>query len=49
MKKAKLDIQDFGTKYNSLIIIPSLQTKISGFDIPDLIYPYTFTVSITGR
>jgi len=31
-----------------LIIIPSLQTKLSGFDGNEFTYPYTFTVSITG-
>lgn len=47
--KAEINVQDFGTKYKSLIIIPSLQTKFSGFDGPDLIYPYSFTVSIAGQ
>ena len=47
--KAEINIQDFGTKYKSLIIIPSLQTKPSGIDGLDLLYPYTFTVSITGQ
>jgi len=47
-EKGEIEVQDFGIKYNSLIIIPSLQTKISGFDDSDLIYPYSFTVSITG-
>ena len=47
--KGELDITDFGVKYNSLIIIPSLQTKPSGIDGLDLLYPYTFTVSITGQ
>ena len=48
-EKGEINIQDFGTKYNSLIIDPSLQTKIFGFDGSDLIYPYSFTVSITGQ
>ncbi|MCX6722143.1 MAG: peptidoglycan-binding domain-containing protein [Candidatus Staskawiczbacteria bacterium] len=48
-EKGEINIKDFGTKYSSLIIIPSLQTKLSGFDDPDLIYPYSFTVSITGK
>ena len=47
--KAEINIQNFGTNYKSLIIIPSLQTKTSGFDNLDLIYPYTFTVSIAGQ
>ncbi len=47
-QKGEINIKDFGTKYNSLIIIPSLQTKVFGFDGSELTYPYTFTVSITG-
>jgi len=48
-EKGEINIQDFGTKYKSLILIPSLQTKTSEFDGLDLIYPYTFKVSITGQ
>ena len=48
-EKGEVNIKDFGTKYNSLIIVPSLQTKTSGFDGLDFIYPYSFTVSITGK
>lgn len=48
-EKGEINIQDFGTKYKSLIIVPSLQTKVSGFDGLDFIYPYTFTVSIAGQ
>jgi len=47
--KGEINIKDFGTKYKFLIVIPSLQTKISGFDGLDLIYPYTITVSIVGQ
>jgi len=47
--KGEINIQDFGTNYKSLVVIPSLQTKLSGFDDSDLIYPYSFTVSITGK
>ena len=47
--KAEIDIQNFGTNYKSLIIIPSLQNKISGFDNGDLLYPYSFTVSVQGQ
>ena len=46
-QKGQITISDFGTKYNSLIIIPSLQTKLSGFDGLETTYPYTFTVSIS--
>ncbi len=45
-QKGEIDIKDFGSKYNSLIIIPSLQSKFSGFDGLELTYPYTFTASI---
>jgi len=48
-QKGEIFIQDFNSKVSSLIIIPSLQTKISGFDGPDPTYPYTFTVSILER
>lgn len=47
-EKGKIDISNFGTQYNSLIIIPSLQTKISGLNGSEVAYPYTFTVSITS-
>jgi len=48
-EKGEISIQNFGTDYKSLIIIPSLQTKLSGFDGLDITYPYSFTVSITGK
>ena len=47
--KGEVNIQDFGTSYKSLVIIPSLQSKLSGFENSDLIYPYSFTVSIVGK
>ena len=47
-EKGQINVKDFGSKYNSLVIIPSLQSKISGFDGAEFTYPYTFTVSITG-
>jgi len=47
--KGGINIQDFGTNFKSLIIIPSLQTKLSGFDDLDFTYPYNFTVSIIGN
>jgi peptidoglycan hydrolase-like protein with peptidoglycan-binding domain len=47
--KGEVSIQDFGTNYKSLIIIPSLQTKISGFDGVDFIYPYSINISVTGK
>ena len=38
-------ISDFGSKNVSLTIIPSLQTKITGFDGLDPTYSYSFTIS----
>lgn len=46
--KAHLDIADFGSKYNSLVIIPSLEAQFQGFDTLEISYPYTFTVAISG-
>ncbi len=46
--KGEINIKNFGAQYNSLIIIPSLQTKNFGFYGFESAYPYTFTVSITG-
>ena len=46
--EGEINLKDFGTSYKSLIIIPSLQTKMSGFDDLDLSYPYNFTISISG-
>ena len=48
-QKGEINIQDFGTKYNSLVLTPFLPEKFSGLDGSDLIYPYNFTVSITGK
>jgi len=45
-EKGELYVSDFGSKNKSLIIIPSLQTKVSGFDGADPTYPFTYTVSI---
>jgi len=48
-EQGEITIKNFGADYNSLIIIPSLQTKIEGFDGFEFTYPYTFTVSIEGQ
>lgn len=48
-QKGKIQIPDFSTENLSLIILPSLQTKISGFDGVEPTYPFTFTVSILER
>jgi len=48
-QKGEIEIKNFGSEFNSLVIIPSLQTKFSGFDGIELTYPYTFKVVITGE
>lgn len=48
-QKGQILIEDFGEKYNSLVIIPSLQTKTAGFTEAEFTYPYTFKVSIFGQ
>jgi len=48
-QKGELYIPDFGTQNRSLTIIPSLQTKISGFDGPEGTYLFTFVVSAVER
>ncbi len=47
--KGQISIKDFGSQYNSLVIIPTLQTKTSGFSGAELAYPYTFTITIAGN
>lgn len=48
-QKNKIDIKNFGKDYKSLIIIPSLQSKISNFDGLEFTYPYTYSVQIKGE
>ncbi len=48
-EKGQINLLDFGTKYKSLIIIPSLQTKTSGFDGVEFTYPFTYSVQIKGE
>lgn len=43
-QKGEFQVADFGTENKALIIIPSLQTKTSGFDGAEPTYPFTFTV-----
>lgn len=47
-QKGNIEVKNFDSQYNSLVLIPSLQTKTSGFNGFEFTYPYTFTVSITG-
>jgi len=44
-QKGEISISDFGAENRSLIIIPSLQTKIFKFDGMEATYPFTFVVS----
>lgn len=48
-QQGEITLEDFGEKYTSLIIMPSLQTKLVGFVGPQPTYPYSFTVSIQGE
>jgi len=45
-QKGKLEISNFGSIDKSLVILPSLQTKMSGFDGSELTYPFTFVMSV---
>lgn len=47
-EKGEINIEKFGSEIRSLTIIPSLQTKTSGFDGLEFTYPFYFTVSIEG-
>ena len=45
-EKGEITIDDFSEKYNSLMVIPSLHTKVVGFNGAEPTYPYTFKMSI---
>ncbi|OGZ63470.1 MAG: hypothetical protein A2812_02680 [Candidatus Staskawiczbacteria bacterium RIFCSPHIGHO2_01_FULL_36_16] len=47
-QKGEIGVEKFGTDYKSLIILPSLQSKLSGFDGAEFTYPFTYKVSIKG-
>jgi peptidoglycan hydrolase-like protein with peptidoglycan-binding domain len=47
-KKGEINIQDFGGKYKSLIVIPSLPMATSVVEGLNLVYPYNIRISITG-
>lgn len=47
-QKGQFDVPGFGVKNTALIIIPSLQTKKSGFSGLEATYPYSFTALIQG-
>ncbi|MFH0791626.1 MAG: hypothetical protein V1905_00170 [bacterium] len=46
-QKGEIDINDFNKNNRALIIIPILQSKITGFGAGEPTYPYTVTFSIT--
>jgi peptidoglycan hydrolase-like protein with peptidoglycan-binding domain len=48
-QKGTIYIPDFNTKNKSLIIIPTIQTKTSGFDGLEDSYQFSFTVSTIER
>jgi len=48
-EQGEINLKNFGADYSSLIIIPSLQSKLEGFDGLEPTYPYTFTVSVIGQ
>jgi len=45
-QRGEIEVPDFGTKYKSLTIIPSLQSKISGFDGEEHAFSYFWSVSL---
>jgi len=45
-QRAEMEIAGFGTKYKSLTIIPSLQSKISGFNGEEDAFPYFWSISL---
>jgi len=47
--KGVINVENFGTNYKSIIILPSLQSKISGFGETELNYPFTYSVSVKGK
>ena len=48
-QKGKITVAGFGDDYRSLIIFPSLQGKLSGFDGLELTYPYSYLVTIKSE
>lgn len=45
-EKGEIKVDNFGANYKSIILIPSLQSKISGFDGVESTYPFTYSVSM---
>ncbi len=47
--KGEIQIEDFGVEHKSLMILPSLQSKVSGFESTEFSYPFTISTSITAK
>ena len=47
--KGKITLQNFGTDYRSIIIIPSLQLETSSLNGLEPTYPFTYSVSVLGN
>jgi hypothetical protein len=48
-QKGEISIPEFNTKYNSLIIIPSIQSKFLGFDGTERSYLFSWRASIAEK
>jgi len=48
-QSGKITLTDFNKKYTSLIIIPSIQSKISGFDGKEISYPFSVKVTTSEK
>ena len=48
-KIGQITIEDFSNKYNLLIIIPSLQSKMSGFNGLEIGYPFDIEISTADK
>lgn len=48
-QNGEVNIADFGSKYYSLTIIPSIQSKESGFNGPESFYAFRWEASMTPR
>lgn len=48
-QRGEISISGFGTDVNSVIIIPSIQSKISGFLNPEPAFPFFWSASITDE
>ncbi len=46
--KGEINLKDFDVNYNSLVILPSQQSKLSGSDTAGPMSPYKFTISVGG-